>query len=224
MRLNKYIAQSGYCSRRAADQLIVSGRVSVNGVIVDALGSVINPIKDKVKVEGNKIQIPLAKTYIAFYKPRGILSSMSEEKDSLLPWVESMKTPGLFHVGRLDQESEGLLLLSNDGDWANQISHPSYGVEKEYDLQLDRDLRADDLSQLTSGVPLEDGLFRADAVKSLGERRVRLVIHDGRNRVLRRVFEELGYGMIGLKRTRIGRITLGRMRPGEWKEIESSSI
>jgi 23S rRNA pseudouridine2605 synthase len=224
MRLNKYIAQSGYCSRRTADQLIESGRVSVNGTPITKLGHQINPINDKVKVEGNKISLPLSKTYIAFYKPRGILSTMSTESNSLLVHTEKMRVPGLFHVGRLDQESEGLLLLSNDGDWANRITHPKYQIEKEYLVSLTGELSMIDFSRLTEGVELEDGLFRADSAVKMGDRRIKLVIHDGRNRVIRRVFETLGYRVDELKRVRIGSIELGKMRPGEWKELESSSI
>ena len=135
-----------------------------------------------------------------------------------------MRVPGLFHVGRLDQESEGLLLLSNDGDWANRITHPKYQIEKEYLVSLTGELSMIDFSRLTEGVELEDGLFRADSAVKMGNRRIKLVIHDGRNRVIRRVFETLGYRVDELKRVRIGSIELGKMRPGEWKELDSSSI
>lgn len=224
MRLNKYISQSGYCSRRSADVLIEHGKVSVNGNVVRTLGYIVDPIKDKVKVEGNKISLPISKTYIVFYKPRGILSTMSSESKSLLPYIQSMSVPGLVHVGRLDQESEGLLLLSNDGDWSNRISHPRYQIEKEYEVDLDSRLSPEVLSTLKLGIGLDDGLFRADEVVSIGENKVRLVIHDGRNRVIRRAFESLGFEVLKLKRTRVGSVSLGRMRPGEWKQIEASSI
>jgi len=149
---------------------------------------------------------------------------MSTESNSLLVHTEKMRVPGLFHVGRLDQESEGLLLLSNDGDWANRITHPKYQIEKEYLVSLTGELSMIDFSRLTEGVELEDGLFRADSAVKMGNRRIKLVIHDGRNRVIRRVFETLGYRVDELKRVRIGSIELGKMRPGEWKELDSSSI
>ena len=219
MRLNKYIAQSGYCSRRKADEFISEGAVTVNGTIIRELGAKINPIKDKVKVEGNKINMILSKTYIAFYKPRGLMTTMSGEF-SLESVVDQINVPGLFHVGRLDQESEGLIFLTNDGDWANRVSHPKFETRKVYEVGLSREVEEGDLEVILSGVALSDGLFKADLVEKLGSRNVRLTIHDGRNRVIRRVFAELDYEVLVLKRVAIGEVRLGRMKPGRWKEID----
>jgi 23S rRNA pseudouridine2605 synthase len=224
MRLNKFIAQSGVASRRGADALIVAGKVQVNGAVVVDLGIQINPIKDKVKVEGKKVSIPLLKTYIMFYKPRGILSTMSPGDDTLSIYLQGMAALGLFHVGRLDRDSEGLLLVTNDGDWSNRIAHPRYQVSKEYEVSLDRKIKESDLHQLLVEVVLDDGPFKADLVSQIGDRKVRIMIRDGRNRVLRRAFAALGYEVQELKRIAVGNLKLGRLRPGEWKEIDPKSV
>lgn len=224
MRLNKYIAQSGLASRRAADELIAAGKVQVNGVVIRDMGVQINPIKDKVKVEGKKIKIDVLKTYIMFYKPRGILSSMSLGEDTLYGYLKEMAGLGLFHVGRLDRDSEGLLLLTNDGDWGNRVSHPRYQVSKEYEITTDQQIKGSDLQQLMEQVQLDDGPFKADQAIRIGDRKVRIVIHDGRNRVLRRAFAALNYEVVELKRTAVGNLRLGKLRPGEWKEIDVSSF
>jgi 23S rRNA pseudouridine2605 synthase len=220
MRLNKFIAQSGVASRREADKLIESGRVLVDGKRVTALGTVIDPINSKVNVDGKTLRYIQSKTYLAFYKPRGILSTMSEDaKDSLAPFVNEMRTDGLFHVGRLDKDSEGLLLLTNDGDWANKISHPRFGIAKEYEIETRAPLTEADLSRLQRGVILDDGSFRLDKYELLGNHNCRVEIHDGRNRVLRRAFEVLNNEIVVLKRTRVGEYKLGRLKPGQWKEV-----
>ena len=224
MRLNKFIAQSGLASRRKADLLIEAGRVSVNGRTVRELGSTIDPIKDKVSVEGLTIKQPNIKSYIAFYKPRGVLSAMSGPGSTLEPFLAEMKDPALFHVGRLDKESEGLLLITNDGDWANRVTHPRYQTPKEYELELDKAVSPADHESLLRGIVLEDGLFKADSVDEAGVRKVRVSIHDGRNRILRRVFQQLKYEIVVLKRVRIGEVRLGRMKPGQWKSIDPELV
>ena len=191
----------------------------MNGTIIRDLGVKINPINDKVKVEGNKINMILSKSYIAFYKPRGLMTTMSGDF-SLESVVDQINVPGLFHVGRLDQESEGLIFLTNDGDWANRVSHPKFETRKVYEVGLSREVEEGDLEVILSGVALSDGLFKADLVEKLGSRNVRLTIHDGRNRVIRRVFAELDYEVLVLKRVAIGEVRLGRMKPGRWKEID----
>lgn len=220
MRLNKFIAQSGAASRREADRLIESGRVLVNGKRVTALGTQIDPINSKVNVDGKTIKFNPSKTYVAFYKPRGVSSTMSPDiKDSLYPFVLEMRAEGLFHVGRLDKESEGLLLLTNDGDWANRISHPRYEIAKEYEIETRAPITDVNLAQLRNGVVLEDGPFKIDSYEAFGDRSCRVQIHDGRNRVLRRAFEVLGNEIVHLKRIRIGDYKLGRLKPGQWKEV-----
>ena len=224
VRLNKFIAQSGVASRRKADLLIEAGQVSVNGRVVKELGTQIDPIKDRVAVEALTIRRPNIKSYIAFYKPRGILSTMSGPGETLEPFLAEMRDPGLFHVGRLDKDSEGLLLITNDGEWANRVTHPRYQTSKEYELELDRAISTVEVERLLQGVELDDGLFKADTLEEVGPKKLRVTIHDGRNRVLRRVFAQLGYEVNLLKRLRIGEVRLGRMKPGQWKAIDSQSI
>jgi len=224
VRLNKFIAQSGVASRRKADLLIEAGQVSVNGRVVKELGTQIDPIKDRVAVEGLTIRRPNIKSYIAFYKPRGILSTMSGPGETLEPFLAEMRDPGLFHVGRLDKDSEGLLLITNDGEWANRVTHPRYQTSKEYELELDGAMSTVEVERLLQGVELDDGLFKADTLEEVGPKKLRVTIHDGRNRVLRRVFAQLGYEVNLLKRLRIGEVRLGRMKPGQWKAIDSQSI
>ena len=224
VRLNKFIAQSGVTSRRKADLLIEAGQVSVNGRVVKELGTQIDPIKDRVAVEALTIRRPNIKSYIAFYKPRGILSTVSGPGETLEPFLAEMRDPGLFHVGRLDKDSEGLLLITNDGEWANRVTHPRYQTSKEYELELDRAISTVEVERLLQGVELDDGLFKADTLEEVGPKKLRVTIHDGRNRVLRRVFAQLGYEVNLLKRLRIGEVRLGRMKPGQWKAIDSQSI
>jgi 23S rRNA pseudouridine2605 synthase len=224
VRLNKFIAQSGVASRRKADLLIEAGQVSVNGRVVKELGTQIDPIKDRVAVEALTIRRPNIKSYIAFYKPRGILSTVSGPGETLEPFLAEMRDPGLFHVGRLDKDSEGLLLITNDGEWANRVTHPRYQTSKEYELELDRAISTVEVERLLQGVELDDGLFKADALEEVGPKKLRVTIHDGRNRVLRRVIAQLGYEVNLLKRLRIGEVRLGRMKPGQWKAIDPQSI
>lgn len=224
VRLNKFIAQSGAASRRKADLLIEAGQVSINGRVIKELGTQVDPINDRVVVEGLTIRLPNIKSYIAFYKPRGTLSTVSGPGETLEPFLAEMRDPGLFHVGRLDKDSEGLLLITNDGEWANRVTHPRYQTSKEYELELDRAISTVEVERLLQGVELDDGLFKADALEEVGPKKLRVTIHDGRNRVLRRVFAQLGYEVNLLKRLRIGEVRLGRMKPGQWKSIDPQHL
>ena len=224
VRLNKFIAQSGAASRRKADLLIEAGQVSINGRVIKELGTQVDPISDRVVVEGLTIRLPNIKSYIAFYKPRGTLSTVSGPGETLEPFLAEMRDPGLFHVGRLDKDSEGLLLITNDGEWANRVTHPRYQTSKEYELELDRAISTVEVERLLQGVELDDGLFKADALEEVGPKKLRVTIHDGRNRVLRRVFAQLGYEVNLLKRLRIGEVRLGRMKPGQWKSIDPQHL
>jgi len=224
VRLNKFIAQSGAASRRKADLLIEAGQVSINGRVIKELGTQVDPINDRVVVEGLTIRLPNIKSYIAFYKPRGTLSTVSGPGETLEPFLAEMRDPGLFHVGRLDKDSEGLLLITNDGEWANRVTHPRYQTSKEYELELDRAISTVEVERLLQGVELDDGLFKADTLEEVGPKKLRVTIHDGRNRVLRRVFAQLGYEVNLLKRLRIGEVRLGRMKPGQWKSIDPQHI
>ena len=225
VRLNKFIAQAGGASRREADRLIQTGQVRVNGETVTTLGMKIDPIKSEVIVQGHKLHADISNTYLMFYKPRDVTSSMSkEDPSSLFPFFKDVAAKGLFHVGRLDRESEGLLLVTNDGDWGNRMLHPRYEVEKEYELVLDAPLEGKDERALRLGIRLADGPFRVDEISVDAGSKVRIVIHDGRNRILRRAFDKLGYEVLRLKRVRYGAFRLGKIKPGEFREISVKHI
>lgn len=225
IRLQKYLADAGVASRRACEELIVSGRVSVNGKIVTKLGTKINPENAKVALEGKAIKLKNTKTYIAFYKPRGVLSTMSDPSGrSSLSSFFSDWNERLFHVGRLDKESEGLILLTNDGDWAQKIAHPKFGLVKKYRVATDRALSAREIEQLKAGVKIENGVARAISAKRIPEG-VEIAIHEGRNQIIRKMIEALGIEVLALIRTEIGSIKLGELKAGKWRylsDVETS--
>lgn len=222
IRLSKFIADSGVASRRKAEELIEAGRVSVDGKRVTIQGSKIDPIKHQVTVDGKSISVKTTKTYIAFHKPRGILSTMSDpENRPCLGDYFSVREERLFHVGRLDKESEGLILLSNDGAWAQKMAHPSFEVVKRYRVLLDRAFGSADLKKIKSGVRLEDGVVKIVSV-SARENLIDLSIHEGRNHVIRRMMEELGYKVERLLREEFGRIKLGELPAGKWRHLHES--
>ncbi len=225
IRLQKYLADAGVASRRACEELIVSGRVSVNGKIVTKLGTKINPENAKVALDGKAIKQKITKTYIAFYKPRGVLSTMSDPSGrSSLSSFFSDWSERLFHVGRLDKESEGLILLTNDGDWAQKIAHPKFGLVKKYRVATDRALSAREIDQLKAGVKIENGVARAISAKRIPEG-VEIAIHEGRNQIIRKMIEALGIEVLALIRTEIGSIKLGELKAGKWRylsDVETS--
>lgn len=225
IRLQKYLADAGVASRRACEELIVSGRVSVNGKIVTKLGTKINPENTQVTLDGKAIKQKNTKTYIAFYKPRGVLSTMSDPSGrSSLSSFFSDWSERLFHVGRLDKESEGLILLTNDGDWAQKIAHPKFGLVKKYRVATDRALSAREIEQLKAGVKIENGVARAISAKRIPEG-VEIAIHEGRNQIIRKMIEALGIEVLALIRTEIGSIKLGELKAGKWRylsDVETS--
>lgn len=225
IRLQKYLADAGVASRRACEELIVSGRVSVNGKIVTKLGTKINPENAQVELDGKAIKQKNTKTYIAFYKPRGVLSTMSDPSGrSSLSSFFSDWNERLFHVGRLDKESEGLILLTNDGDWAQKIAHPKFGLVKKYRVATDRALSAREIEQLKAGVKIENGVARAISAKRIPEG-VEIAIHEGRNQIIRKMIEALGIEVLALIRTEIGSIKLGELKAGKWRylsDVETS--
>ena len=224
IRLNKYIADAGVTSRRGADSLIEAGRVKVNGKRITELGFKVDQ-KSKVEVDGETIAIASSKTYLALYKPRGVLSTMydPEGRPSLAELMEFRKER-LFHVGRLDKESEGLILLTNDGEITFRATHPSYGLEKTYLVQYDGELPKDAKSTLTKGVELEDGMGRVIGYKELPNNWLELKIHEGRYHIVRRMFEELELPVLRLIRTDFGPLGLGETKVGRWRHLNASEL
>jgi 23S rRNA pseudouridine2605 synthase len=224
VRLQKFMADCGVASRRACEALIDEGRVKVNGKIVKTQGVKINPINTKVEVDNELISAAKTKTYLAFNKPAGILSTMSdpEGRPSLQDFFGSWPDR-LFHVGRLDKESEGLIILTNDGQWAHESTHPSFGVEKTYLVQTEEPISRSAFQNLMEGVELEDGLAKPISVARRGAM-IEVVIHEGRNQIVRRMFDALGYPVERLIRTAIGSIKLGELPPGKWRSLNSVEL
>lgn len=224
IRLNKYIADAGVTSRRGADSLIEAGRVMVNGKRITELGFKVDK-KSKVEVDGETIYLAMTKIYLALYKPRGVLSTMydPEGRPSLAELMEFRKER-LFHVGRLDKESEGLILLTNDGEITFRATHPSYGLEKTYLVQYDGELPKDAKSTLTKGVELEDGIGRVIGYKELPNNWLELKIHEGRYHIIRRLMEAIGVEVIRLVRSQFGPILLGDMKEGRWRDLNDVEV
>lgn len=227
IRLNRYIAICGIASRRHADELIESGKVMVNGRKVFELGVRVNPDLDKVTVQGRPIQEQNKKVYILFNKPKNILTSMSDPTDRPTVGDFFKRVPfRVFPVGRLDWDSEGLLLLTNDGDFAYKISHPTSEIPKTYVVKVNGQPTPQHLERLKKGVSTAVGRVRALDVQKV--RRgdsdnydwIRIVIDEGRNRQVRRMFEKLGFDVMKLQRIGIGDLTLGKLKKGEFRVLD----
>ena len=230
IRLNKIIADAGIASRRAADQLILEGRVSVDGQVVLELGNKFDPEISEIKVDGESLNINKSKTYLAFHKPLGVISTMSdpEGRSNLGDYFKDRKDR-LYHVGRLDKDSEGLILLTNDGELAHRATHPSYGLEKRYLVEIEGEFNKQLSDQLLQGVRLEDGLARAVKVVharavSKNHHWVEITIHEGRYHIIRRLIESLGLKVLRLIRLEFGPIALGEMKPGRHRVLNSQEM
>lgn len=224
-RLNKVIADAGITSRRGADELILEGRVSVNGEIVRSVGVKIEPDNSIVMVDGETITKSSTKTYLALHKPRGVVSTMydPEGRPSLADFI-SLRTERLFHVGRLDKESEGLILLTNDGEMTFRATHPSYGLEKTYLIEYAGRLPKNAQANLLKGIELEDGIGRVLDFKALSPTWIEVTIHEGRYHIIRRLMEAVGVDVLRLIRTRFGPILLGDVLEGRWRDLNKSEL
>jgi len=225
MRLNKIIADSGVTSRRGADDLIKSGRVTVDGFVVTELGAKFEAEKVKVMVDGETITRSLSKTYLALHKPKGVLSTMfdPEGRASLSDFID-LRTERLFHVGRLDKDSEGLILLTNDGDLTFRATHPSFGLEKTYIIEFDGKLPTGVDKTLLKGVELEDGMGRVLSFKQLSPQWIEVSIHEGRYHIIRRLMEAVDVTVLRLIRTKFGPISLGDTPEGRWRDLNSGEL
>ena len=225
MRLNKIIADAGITSRRGADQLIIEGRVTVDGFTVRELGAKYDPDKVKVSIDGETIQRSLSKTYLALHKPKGVLSTMFDPdgRPSLSDFID-LRTERLFHVGRLDKDSEGLILLTNDGDLTFRATHPSFGLEKTYIIEFDGKLPVGVDKTLLKGIELEDGMGRVLTFKQLSPQWIEVSIHEGRYHIIRRLMEAVGVPVLRLIRTKFGPISLGDTPEGRWRDLNSGEL
>jgi 23S rRNA pseudouridine2605 synthase len=226
-RLQKALARAGIGSRRACEDLIRRGRVIVNGRVA-TLGDRIDPGRDRVEVDGARVPLDPELRYYALNKPRGVVTTARDPHRR--PDVSSFFPPGprVFPVGRLDRETEGLLLLTNDGELANRVMHPRYGVEKEYLAEVEGTPGRRQVGRLVRGVRLDDGVARARSARLIpgpsGRTAIRLVMTEGRKREVRRMLEELGLPVRRLVRTRVGPVRLARLRPGEVRPLTPTEV
>lgn len=228
VRLQKVLASAGVASRRVCEQFIVAGKVRVNGKVVKELGTRINPEVDQVSVNGQPIQLDSSRVYLALNKPYGVVSSMQDEngRPDLNQFVVDYDR--VFNVGRLDAETTGLIIMTNDGDLAHKLAHPKFGVKKTYLAHVEGKIEPATIQKLLDGIELEDGHIAADECRikdlSVSESLVEIVLHSGRNRIVRRMFAEVGHPVIGLVRQQFGPIRLGHLKPGQVRDLNKLEI
>ncbi|RPI19650.1 MAG: rRNA pseudouridine synthase [Ignavibacteriae bacterium] len=227
VRLNKYISGSGHSSRRKTDELISEGRVSVNGRTITELGTKINPGTDIIKVDGEVIRNTQRLLYILLNKPAGYITTTSDEKNrpTVIDLVKVRER--IYPVGRLDYDTEGLLLLTNDGELANKLMHPKHEVEKTYLVKINRPMDEKALKRLTEGVHIEGkktSKARVSIIPKTDNKQFRIIIHEGRNRQVRKMLEAVGLFVRKLKRIEYAGLNLKGMRMGEWRELSRKEI
>ena len=225
MRLNKIIADAGITSRRGADELIESGRVSVDGITIREMGSKFDPALVQVMVDGETITRSVSKSYLVLHKPKGVLSTMYDPdgRPSLSDFID-LRKERLFHVGRLDKDSEGLILLTNDGDLTFRATHPSFGLEKTYIIEHEGKLPVGIDKILLKGIELEDGMGRVLTYKELSPTWLEVSIHEGRYHIIRRLMEAVDVRVLRLIRTNFGPISLGDTPEGRWRNLNSGEL
>ncbi|MDM7831107.1 pseudouridine synthase [Cellulomonas edaphi] len=229
VRLQKVLATAGLGSRRACEELIAAGRVTVDGAAVRELGVRVDPTTAIIHVDGIRVQLDTSIITIALNKPKGVVSTMHdpEGRPTIAQYVAN-REERLFHVGRLDAETEGLILLTNDGDLANRLSHPSHGVVKTYLAHLDGRVPPSLGGRLLRGIELEDGPVKVDRFNIVQvtpqASLVEVSLHEGRNRVVRRLFDEVGFPVTALVRTSIGPIRLGDLKPGRTRVLSKTEV
>jgi 23S rRNA pseudouridine2605 synthase len=228
IRLQKVLASAGVASRRVCEQFIVAGKVRVNNKVVTELGTRINPDVDKVSVNGSPIQLDSSRVYLALNKPFGVVSSMNDEngRPDLAQFV--VEYDRVYNVGRLDAETTGLIIMTNDGDLAHKLAHPKFGVKKTYLARVEGLVEPKTIAKLLEGIELEDGPIAADECRlkdvSLTESLVEIVLHSGKNRIVRRMMEAVGHPVLGLVRQQFGPIRLGHLKPGQVRDLNKLEI
>ena len=229
IRLQKLLATSGVASRRKCEELMLAGEVEVDGEVVTRLGTKVDPTTAVIRVSGKRLPPVSPHVYLVLNKPRGVVSTMSdpEGRRTLADFVAD-RPERLFHVGRLDTDTDGLLLLTNDGDFAQRLAHPSYEVEKTYVAEVSGAVDKGTVRTLLAGVTLEDGpveVRRARVVSSTADRGiVELVIHEGRNRIVRRLLAQIGHPVQRLTRTAIGPVRIGNLKAGTLRELTADEV
>jgi 23S rRNA pseudouridine2605 synthase/23S rRNA pseudouridine2604 synthase len=216
MRLQKFLSEAGICSRRKGETFIKSGFVSVNNVTVTELGTKIDPQSDLINFKGKRVTLKSDPIYIALNKPKGYVTSCRQAGDKIV--MDLIDIPErIYPVGRLDKDSTGLLILTNDGDLHHRLSHPSFDHEKEYDVTVSRVISDSALARIAKGMPIMGTKTRPAEIKRISSRRFRIVLKEGRNRQIRRMVRKIGNRVASLKRIRISNIKLGNLGPGDWR-------
>jgi 23S rRNA pseudouridine2605 synthase len=231
LRLQKLLSQAGVASRRAAERLIAEGRVTINGRTVAEMGTKADPEADDIRVDGRRVKSAERHRYILLYKPTGVVTTRSdpERRRTILDLLVGIREY-VYPIGRLDYDSEGLLLLTNDGDLAARLTHPRHGVERTYEARVAGMPDDDALERLRNGIPLDGRRTRPAVVMLLNSGRrepegiVRMTIREGRNRQIRRMLEAVGHPVRSLKRTRFGPVSDRHLKPGHWRELTADEL
>ncbi|HDQ03314.1 MAG TPA: rRNA pseudouridine synthase [Deltaproteobacteria bacterium] len=228
-RLQKIISAAGIASRRRAEEMIASGRVSVNGEVVKELGSKANAVKDVIRVDGKVISAEKTNLYIALNKPAGYVTTLHDPQNR--PTVVDLLSgvpERVYPAGRLDYDSAGLLLLTNDGDFAQKVQHPSYQIPKVYRVKIQGRLLAEDLKKIRDGIRLDDCIFRPEQiqVEKVNPRScwLQLTLREGKNRIIRRGFEAAGWRVSRLERKSIGPVHIGTLKEGLWRNLTTKEV
>ncbi len=217
-RVQKLLSNYGYCSRRKAEELIKEGRVKVNGKIIE-IGDKAGE-KDKISVDNKPVR-KQKNVYLMFNKPIGCVTALTDSRfKTIMDYVRTKER--VFPIGRLDFNTSGLLLLTNDGDFANTIMHPRYEIKKTYQVRLNKPLVKKDSKKIEQGMELEDGKTSPAKIVSLTPTFLEITIHEGKNRIIRRMFKALGYGVVSLGRVRIGKLLLGKLKNGHYRALKES--
>lgn len=228
IRLNRYISNAGICSRRKADELIESGVVSVNGQVVTELGTKVDPAKDEIKYNGERLKREKM-VYVLLNKPKDFITTTDDpqERRTVMQLVAKATKERIYPVGRLDRNTTGLLLLTNDGALAEKLSHPRNNISKIYHVELDKNLTQGDFNKIQFGIELEDGVIKPDDISYVqggGRNEIGIQIHSGKNRVVRRIFESLGYEVLKLDRVVYANLTKKDLPRGRWRYLEEREL
>ena len=228
VRLNKYIANAGICSRRDADKLIVAGAISVNGKVVTELGTKISPL-DKVKYGDQTISREVPR-YLLLNKPQGYITTTDDPEDrkTVMNLIAGACKERIYPVGRLDRNTTGLLLFTNDGNIAKKLTHPRFGIKKIYHAELDRPLTRADFTKISEGLTLDDGFIKVDLIEYIGDgkdkKQIGIELHSGQNRIVRRIFEHFEYKVVRLDRVYYAGLTKKNLPRGRWRFLEEQEI
>ncbi|MGW9684155.1 pseudouridine synthase [Flagellimonas sp. 2504JD1-5] len=227
IRLNRYVANAGICSRREADTYIAAGSVSVNGKVITEMGYKVK-LTDDVRFDGRKLN-PEKKEYILLNKPKNFITTTNDEKGrrTVMELVSNASNSRLLPVGRLDRNTTGLLVFTNDGDLTKKLTHPTYGVRKIYHVHLDKNLTLPDLRKIQEGLKLEDGTVEVDDVSYIQgapKKEIGIEIHSGRNRIVRRIFEHMGYNVIKLDRVIFAGLSKKDLPRGHWRHLTEQEV